>query len=408
MDYQKIGNFINLLRKEKGITQKELAENLNVTIQAVSKWERGLGCPDISLLRPLADFFAISISELLNGERIQKNDILERVDDILMKSFKENKERKRKDRIQFTIILIGIIALFYILTMNVYSSLRILLALLVVSILCYTPIILEKKMRFWHVLIPIMIIIGILGFDYIAVNTLQREPILYYNIEEQSNNFNTYKRYDSIFYTAYKCTSNSIYVVDTIREQPAYYCKTLYESNSLKSASITSKEGYVYYLAIYYSDNKNYKGNFSIFLEGFDFKHLYETDYMKDQQDEERWKTTWKEQWNQLTNEEKYNKKNRLVPHGDADLSLAPEEVQKDLREISSYLSRKKFIKKIKEEDLSDLTLSVITKQEVVELFNKLITSKKIKNYGYEINRKEKEINGYFYEIVYIDRKSVV
>lgn len=402
MDYEKIGKFIYKLRKEKKLTQRELAEALSVTTQAVSKWERGLGCPDVSLLRPLADYFNISISELLNGEIIDKKEFFEKVDDILMKSFEENKERKRKDRILFSVILLGVIALFYILTMNIYASLRLVLTLIVVGIICYTPIILEKKMKLWHILIPIVIIVGLFSFDYIAVNHLHREPILYYKITEDSMNNNTYKRYDSIFYSAYQCNSNEIYIMDSIKDFPGNYCRSFYETNSLKSSSITSKEGYIYYLAMYYSDNKNYKGNFTIFLEGFDFENLYETDYMKDQQDEERYKTSWKEQWDKLTDEEKYNIKNKLVPHGDADLSLAPKEIQNDLRKISQYLSSKKFVKEIKEENLSDLKLSIITKQEVVELFNKLITSEKQKHYGYEINRKEKEVNGIYYEIVYM------
>ena len=72
MDYEKIGKFIYELRKEKKLTQKDLAESLSVTIQAISKWERGLGCPDVSLLRPLSEELGISISELLNGEKIKK------------------------------------------------------------------------------------------------------------------------------------------------------------------------------------------------------------------------------------------------------------------------------------------------------------------------------------------------
>ena len=54
MEHEKIGAFISLLRKEKGLTQKELAAQLNVTDKAVSKWERGLCYPDISLLSPLS------------------------------------------------------------------------------------------------------------------------------------------------------------------------------------------------------------------------------------------------------------------------------------------------------------------------------------------------------------------
>lgn len=69
MDNQRIGAFIRELRKEKGLTQKDVAEQLRITDRAVSKWERGLCAPDISLLEPLAELLGVSVSELLRGER---------------------------------------------------------------------------------------------------------------------------------------------------------------------------------------------------------------------------------------------------------------------------------------------------------------------------------------------------
>lgn len=69
MSENKIGQFIALLRKEKKITQKDLAEQLHITDKAVSKWERGLSCPDITLITPIADILGVTTSELLNGQR---------------------------------------------------------------------------------------------------------------------------------------------------------------------------------------------------------------------------------------------------------------------------------------------------------------------------------------------------
>lgn len=66
---QNIGKFIAQLRKEKKMTQKELANQLHITDKAVSKWERGLSCPDISLLNPISDILGITTSELLNGRK---------------------------------------------------------------------------------------------------------------------------------------------------------------------------------------------------------------------------------------------------------------------------------------------------------------------------------------------------
>lgn len=69
MDNEKMSQFISGLRKEKKLTQKDLAEQLGVTDKAVSKWERGLSCPDISLLSKLSHILGATISELLNGEK---------------------------------------------------------------------------------------------------------------------------------------------------------------------------------------------------------------------------------------------------------------------------------------------------------------------------------------------------
>ena len=65
----KIGKFISELRKEKNLTQEMLAEKLNIGRTTISKWERGISVPDISLLEPICDFFGITISELLKGAK---------------------------------------------------------------------------------------------------------------------------------------------------------------------------------------------------------------------------------------------------------------------------------------------------------------------------------------------------
>ena len=71
IDNQRFGAFISQLRRERGMTQKELAERLHVSDKAVSKWERGLSLPDISLLQPLAETFDISVTEVLSGQLIE-------------------------------------------------------------------------------------------------------------------------------------------------------------------------------------------------------------------------------------------------------------------------------------------------------------------------------------------------
>ena len=71
MDNIKTGALIRERRKEKGLTQRELAERLHVTDRAVSKWERGLCAPDIALLEPLSEALDLSVLELISGERVR-------------------------------------------------------------------------------------------------------------------------------------------------------------------------------------------------------------------------------------------------------------------------------------------------------------------------------------------------
>lgn len=107
MNTDKIGKFIASKRKEKNMTQKELASKLGVTDRAVSKWERGVGCPDISLLEELSKVLEVSIVDLLNGENMEKTNILERD---LIESMKYSKDyTKSKIKNIVNIILVVII-----------------------------------------------------------------------------------------------------------------------------------------------------------------------------------------------------------------------------------------------------------------------------------------------------------
>ena len=104
MNSDKIGKFISKLRKEKNMTQQELGDLLGINGKSISKWERGINLPDISILKDLTNIFNISIEELLNGER------------------KNISTSSKKDNQYFKILLLltisVIIILFTILTIN--------------------------------------------------------------------------------------------------------------------------------------------------------------------------------------------------------------------------------------------------------------------------------------------------
>ena len=69
MNQQKIGGFLKELRKEKGITQEQVAEHFGVAGRTVSRWETGSNMPDLSLLIDIATFYDVEVSEIIDGER---------------------------------------------------------------------------------------------------------------------------------------------------------------------------------------------------------------------------------------------------------------------------------------------------------------------------------------------------
>jgi len=93
MDNLKFGAFIAQLRKEKNMTQKELADRLNVTDKAVSKWETGKGFPDVKLMEPLARELGVSLVELLQGERQQEDTLTPEQAENVVKRAMEQSER---------------------------------------------------------------------------------------------------------------------------------------------------------------------------------------------------------------------------------------------------------------------------------------------------------------------------
>ena len=112
MDLKKIGCFLKELRKEKGITQEELAQMLYVSARTVSRWETGTNMPDISILVDIAEFFDVSIPEIINGER--KSEIMEEeVKETVLKltDYAEGTNQKIKGRLLVltVIALIGMI-----------------------------------------------------------------------------------------------------------------------------------------------------------------------------------------------------------------------------------------------------------------------------------------------------------
>ena len=95
MDQKRIGKFILDCRKEKGLTQEQLAEKLSVTSKSISRWENGNTMPDYSLLKDLCSELNISVNELLSGEKIKVNDYMNKSEENLIKLRKQIDKRKK-------------------------------------------------------------------------------------------------------------------------------------------------------------------------------------------------------------------------------------------------------------------------------------------------------------------------
>ena len=116
MDAKITGCFIAQLRKELGLTQKELAEKLEVTDKAISRWETGKGLPDTSLLKPLAEIFGVSVGELLSGKRMDDSQIKSQADHIILESLSyEESQKKWKGILRYVFlgILVALGGMFF-------------------------------------------------------------------------------------------------------------------------------------------------------------------------------------------------------------------------------------------------------------------------------------------------------
>lgn len=110
MDQIKVGKFIAEERKRKGYTQRQLADRLGISDKTISKWERGNGFPEVSLLMPLCEELKITVNELLTGERVPEIDYQKKAEENMVNLVKEAQESKKKIILSASIAGLTIIA----------------------------------------------------------------------------------------------------------------------------------------------------------------------------------------------------------------------------------------------------------------------------------------------------------
>lgn len=122
MDQEKIGNFISKCRKDKKMTQQELAGKLGVTDRAISHWENGRSMPDVSLFKSICEVLNISVNELISGEKISKEKLIKQSDDNIINTLNDRDKHKKKSKKIIVILTIGIIILFITILLGIKNK----------------------------------------------------------------------------------------------------------------------------------------------------------------------------------------------------------------------------------------------------------------------------------------------
>lgn len=228
MDQIKIGKFIASCRKDKKMTQVQLAEKLGVSDRSISKWENGKCMPDLSIFEGLCKELDINVNELLSGERIEEKDYSKKLEENIISTldYTNSKITKEHQKISFVLIIIGIMiinAAFNIFSSeSSWSSIYSILGIVVLLTGIYRE--LKFKKAFHKIMVIVALFISILGtfytFDYIGVVSSSRPPIYRYKTTTTFTD-TTITTYHNLFYNVYRIHPNTIneyYIVDTKKD----------------------------------------------------------------------------------------------------------------------------------------------------------------------------------------------
>ena len=209
MNQEKIGRFIAECRKEKNLTQQEVALELGVTDRSVSNWENGKNMPDLSLFKPLCEILGITINELLSGEKIEKEKYQEKFEENIVNTIEyTNKKIAKKNRLISEILLFfGLVLIFSAFSIfpsesswgSIYSVIGV-----VISLLGFTMI--NRKHSFnVRLLLSLFYVVLIMGLllvlDYSNVKLNKEAP----RFRIMTTTIGDVIYYDTPFYDVYRC-----------------------------------------------------------------------------------------------------------------------------------------------------------------------------------------------------------
>lgn len=282
MDNKKIGAFIAANRKKKGLTQEQLGEKLGVSNKTISRWENGNYMPDLSLLEPLSKELEISLNELLAGEKLVKEKVIECSEQALISTIDYTNKKITDEHKKISALIIGAGILICVCSFTVFSSessweeLYSLVGLLLIVAGIFRELKFSSLLKKGLISACIFIVLLIILFvaDYICVAQFKRPPIYRYKTTTVFND-NKLIEYRSLFYNVYRInanTPNEYYLIDH---------KKQYDINTVPTSpfnqDVSSIEHLMQYQSNYVGNNSN-TGNLISSLPLSEYGYVFEID----------------------------------------------------------------------------------------------------------------------------------
>lgn len=264
MDSKKIGAFIAVNRKKKGLTQEQLGEKLGVSNKTISRWENGNYMPDLSLIEPLCKELEISLNEFLAGGEIEKEKVIEYSEQNLLSTIDYTDKKIKNEHRKISVFIMGIGILICFCTFAIFSpesswgEIYSLAGILLATVGVF------RELKYSSLLKKGLVSAGIfLGgvciffvADYIGVTQFKRPPIYRYKTTTVFDDADhKLIEYRNLFYNVYRInadTPNEYYLIDSKKQ---YDIDTV--PTSPFNQDISSMENLIQYQSKYVGDNSN-------------------------------------------------------------------------------------------------------------------------------------------------------
>ena len=213
MNQEKIGKFISECRKNKKLTQSELAEKLGVTDKSISNWENGRNMPDLSLFKPLCDILEISINDLISGEKVAKDKYQDKFEENLISTidYTTKKIIEKNNVIGFLLIIFGVLLAMTAMTIfpsesswgSVYSVLGAIVSL--IGVAKFTKRLSYGKRLICNFGYFVLFVAMLFILDYVSVVSIKQAP----RFSTFTISADTAIYYDTPFYDVIRCNKDT-------------------------------------------------------------------------------------------------------------------------------------------------------------------------------------------------------